>query len=174
MTRRALGESLLLFLLVLITFFAAFHLDRLSLALGLTRADRPAHPSPATAGTPPARVRLLADHLGHFEVTAQINGQAADFVIDTGASAVVLSFESAQRLGLAEGLRFTGTTITANGLSKVAPIRLPAIQIGEIIVEDVRAHVAPRGKLSINLLGMSFIRRLQRLEMRGRELILVK
>ena len=184
-TRRAIGESLLWLALILSTFFAVFYFDKMTAALGLT-ADERAAPArtvvegPAQAGEngiPPAKpvsVRLYADGHGHFEVAAVIGGHDIDFVIDTGATAVALSYEDARRLGLAENLKFTGTTITANGMSKVAPIVIPLLQIGDISVKNVRAHVAAPEKLSINLLGMSFIRRLQRFEMRGQELVLVK
>jgi aspartyl protease family protein len=98
----------------------------------------------------------------HFNIKSYVNNQSAEFVLDTGASAVVLTHGTAQRLGLlpAEG-GYTQTVSTANGMTKVAPIRIDELRIGSIIIKDIKASVAQPDELDVNLLGMSFLSRLK-------------
>ena len=119
-------------------------------------------------------VRVRADRRGHFALKAYINGRPVDFMADTGATVVALSYEEAGRLGLTGSLQFTAVTKTANGTARVAPITLDRIEVDDIIVRNVRAMVAEPGKLGVNLLGMSFISKLTRFEMLGNELVLVQ
>jgi aspartyl protease family protein len=119
-------------------------------------------------------VRVRADRRGHFAVKAYVDGRPVDFMADTGATVVALSYEEAGRLGLTGGLQFTAMTKTANGTARVAPVMIDRIEVDDIIVRNVRAMVAEPGKLNVNLLGMSFISKLSRFEMQGNELILVQ
>lgn len=125
----------------------------------------------AGQGMPPIAhktVVLNANSYGHFQAVAEINGQQVEFMTDTGATYVALSYETAQRLGLApQNLRFTGRSTTANGVARVASIVIEAIRIGEITVKDVQAVVAEPGRMTQNLLGMSFIRQLSGFELNG-------
>ena len=61
---------------------------------------------------------------------------------------------------------------TANGTARFAPVRLDRVQIGDIVVQDVEAAVAEPGKLRTTLLGMSFLGRLQRVDMRAGTMVL--
>jgi aspartyl protease family protein len=98
----------------------------------------------------------------HFSIDGHVNNQSTSFVLDTGASAVVLTHDTAQRLGLLAGENsYTQTVSTANGLTKVAPIRIDELRISSIVLQDVKASVARPGELDINLLGMSFLSRLK-------------
>ena len=72
------------------------------------------------------------------------------------------------------GDEFTMESRTANGTAKIAPVMLDRIRIGDIEVRDVEAFVAEPGKLFQTLLGMSFLRRLSQIDIRGRELVLVQ
>ncbi len=118
-------------------------------------------------------VALSAGHNGHFNVSALINGKHVSLIADTGASLVVLNYDEAARLGLEpETLAFTATAQTANGPAKFARAKLDVVRVGGIEVRNVRAAVAEPGRLSKNLLGMSFIGRLTRFEMKGRQLVL--
>jgi len=125
----------------------------------------------ASQGRPPAThktVVLAANNYGHFQATAEINGQQVEFMTDTGATYVALSYETAQRLGLApQNLRFTGRSTTANGVARVASTEIDSIRIGEITVKGVQAVVAEPGRMTQNLLGMSFIRQLSGFELNG-------
>ena len=67
---------------------------------------------------------------------------------------------------------FTGVAKTANGSARVAPVTISRISIGDITVRNVPAVVSERGKSDRTLLGMSFLGRLSRVEMRGGTLVL--
>ena len=78
----------------------------------------------------PARktVVLNANTYGHFQAVAEINGQQVEFMTDTGATYVALSYETAQKLGITQNLRFTGRSTTANGVARVASIEISEIR----------------------------------------------
>jgi aspartyl protease family protein len=102
---------------------------------------------------------------GHYYARAEVNGRPIDVMVDTGASMVALTYEDALRAGLS--LRpsdFTGRVSTANGVAAVAPVTLARVTIGRITVRDIRAAVCERGKLERTLLGMSFLSRLERVD----------
>ncbi len=121
------------------------------------------------------KVVLSANDYGHFHAVAQIKGQQVEFMTDTGATYVALSYETAQKLGLApQNLRFNGRSTTANGVARVASIVLDVIQIGDISVKNVQAVVAEPGRMTQNLLGMSFIRQLSGFELNGARLTMIE
>jgi len=122
-----------------------------------------------------SRVTLRANSLGHFSVTADINGMPVEMMADTGATYVALTFKTALSLGLQPSdLPFTKQTDTANGVTAVAPVTLDEVRVGDIAVRRVRAVVTAPGRLRQNLLGMSFINRLSRFEMSGQRLTLTQ
>ena len=109
---------------------------------------------------------------GHFVLEADVDGQAVRFLVDTGASDVVLSPSDARRLGFNNNkLRFTKTYRTANGIVKGAPVRLSRVAIGPIIVTNVRASVNSVA-MKRSLLGMSFLSRLSGYEVSGGRMML--
>jgi len=92
-------------------------------------------------------------------------------LVDTGASAVVLSFEDAERIGLEpQRLAYTVTVSTANGRATAAPVRLDEIAIGPVLRRNVRAMVTEEGRLDQSLLGMTFLSTLGSFQMQGEEL----
>lgn len=133
----------------------------------------PEPPSDPDDESSPGRVVLRAGESGHFEVKAYINNRRIDLLADTGATYVVLSYDDADNLGLTGDLDYSGTARTANGVSRVAPVLLSSVEVGDIKMRDVKAIVAEKGALHTSLLGMSFIGRLQSFEMSGRKLVLV-
>ena len=117
-------------------------------------------------------LRINAGANGHFHVVAHINGEPVRFLIDTGATDIVLNREAAQRAGYdVDNLRFTRPYRTANGIGYGAPIRLDSIVIGPFGVADMPASVndAP---MSSSLLGISFLERLRSYEVRGSVMLL--
>ena len=109
---------------------------------------------------------------GHFYLTLELNGTPVRFVVDTGASEMVLSAEDAARVGIPqETLVFSGRAYTANGTVETAPVRLETVALGPIVDQGVRA-VVNRGELAESLLGMSYLRRFDRLEISGGQLLL--
>ena len=71
---------------------------------------------------------------GHFYVTLDINETAVRFVVDTGASLVVLNTEDAARVGYTPGsLRFSGQASTANGRVRIAPITIEEVDRKSVV-----------------------------------------
>ena len=110
---------------------------------------------------------IPADAGGQFHANALIDGQDVDVMVDTGATMVALTAETAERLGVvvdpaAPKLR----THTANGDSLVSPVVLREVGLGSIEMNDVEAVVMPPGAAGDNLLGASFLKRLASVEQR--------
>jgi len=118
-------------------------------------------------------VVLEADASGHYMVDGSIEGRPVRFIVDTGATRVALSAETARRIGLAiDKSAFTALTRTANGTVAAAPVRLEEVRIGGARVADVDALVLPEGALDVDLLGMSFLSRLGSFRVSGRQMVL--
>lgn len=110
---------------------------------------------------------------GGFTVQAKVNGRPEAFAFDTGASAVVLTAETAAALGIRPGpAAYRVQVQTANGRTAAAPVVLDTVAVGPISETRVAALVTKPGALAINLLGMSFLERLASYEVRGGRLIL--
>lgn len=120
-----------------------------------------------------SEVHLKAGRNGHFYAPVRLNGREIRAVVDTGASSVALSYDDAQAAGIfVRDSDFTLKTYTANGIARSAPVMIDRIELDGIVVYNVRGTVAEPGRLHITLLGMSFLGKLSRFEMRGRELVL--
>ena len=118
-------------------------------------------------------VEISRGGAGNFSIRADVNGARMPMVLDTGASAVVLTLQSAKAAGLpTEILKFDVTVDTANGRTRAASVTLDRVAVGSIVERQVPALVAQPGQLSTNLLGMSFLNRLQGWEVRGDKLVL--
>ena len=113
-------------------------------------------------------VEVVRGHSGDFAVTAHINGARTAMVLDTGATSVVLTQQAAKAAGLPlEVLNYTVNVDTANGRTRAAPVTLDRLAVGGLTEHAVPALVAQPGQLKSNLLGMSFLNRLQSWEVRG-------
>ena len=107
-------------------------------------------------------VRLESDGRGQFRVEARVDGRPIDFMVDTGASSVVLRESSAAKLGIfPRPSEYIGRSSTANGIAKFAPVRLNRVEVNGINVYDVNAAVMPDEALGVNLLGMTFLSRVK-------------
>jgi aspartyl protease family protein len=119
------------------------------------------------------RIRKRPD--GHFMVHTEANGVLMQMLVDTGASTVVLRPEDGRLLGFeVDQLRYVVPVQTANGTTYAASIRLKTLSVGKIKMNNVEALVAKRGTLRENLLGMSFLNRLNSYEFSGEYLTLRK
>ena len=108
-----------------------------------------------------------------FSVAAHVNGARVPMVLDTGASAVVLTQEAAKAAGLPlEVLNYSVSVDTANGRTRAAPVTLDRLSIGDITERSVPALVAQGGQLRTSLLGMTFLNRLESWEVRGDKLMM--
>jgi len=142
---------------------------------GAAKPDKPAVAVSQQAGAaaPEAyEIAVESGDGGHFWLEAEVNGVAIQFIVDTGASAVVLTKADAERLGLhANEQDFTLRFQTANGDIDAAPARLDRIRIGDLIVDDVEAAVVD-APLETSLLGMTFLDRLAGYEVQDGSLLL--
>ena len=122
----------------------------------------------------PARaVQIARGQGGEFALHAKINGVSAPMVIDTGATSVVLTWETAKAAGLPlELLLYNVDVETAGGHTKAARLTLDRLAIGKLVERSVPALVVPRGQMKTNLLGMSFLDRLESWEVRADRLML--
>lgn len=109
---------------------------------------------------------------GHFMVEAKVDTVPVRFMVDTGASHVILSRADAARLGFDPAtLRYTQRFSTANGEILAAPVTLATVSLGPATFENVRAYVSD-GDFDGSLLGMSFLRRFRSYEVRDSVLTL--
>jgi aspartyl protease family protein len=109
----------------------------------------------------------------HYFTDAMLNGRSMSFMVDTGASTVALSYDEGRRLGLiSPGDRWDVKMQTANGVARAKRVTLDSVRIGGIVVRNVTATISEEGALSGNLLGMSFLGKLSRFEMRNGLLVM--
>ena len=131
--------------------------------------------SPHTAMNAQGRqtVTLIAGSDGHFTARAEVDGTQVTFLVDTGASSVVMSDEDARAIGIdVANLSYDTPVATANGITTAARVRLDTISIGDIRRDEVAAMVARKGAMNGSLLGMTFLSTLSAFEFRGDRLIL--
>jgi aspartyl protease family protein len=104
-------------------------------------------------------VQLIANRQGHFVMTGQVNARPVQFMLDTGATDVAIPVSVADQLGLARGARVEVST--ANGRSEGFRTTLDRLQIGDIVLTNVRALVVPGLDGEQALLGMSAMKQLE-------------
>jgi aspartyl protease family protein len=111
---------------------------------------------------------------GHYHMTLGVNGAPIRFIVDTGATDLVLSREDAARAGLdLDELRYFGRAFTANGEVRTAQVRLDEVRVGEIVDTFVPA-VVNEGDMRVSLLGMSYLQEFGRIEIADDTLRLVR
>jgi len=114
-------------------------------------------------------VTLKRSRSGHYHVSGEINGQRVEFMLDTGATDIVVPASLAQEMGLRklDRMRFN----TANGVAYGYSTYLDSVRIGNIELRGLQASINPNVNDSIVLLGMSFLKRVD-FSQRGDTLIL--
>ena len=111
---------------------------------------------------------------GHYYMTLDINGTPVEFVVDTGATDLVLTQDDARRAGLDPGsLDYVGRAFTANGEVATADVRLDAVTLGGVTDSGVRA-VVNGGEMRQSLLGMSYLQEFGRIEIANDRLRLIR
>lgn len=111
---------------------------------------------------------------GHYHLVLAVNGTKIDFVVDTGATDVVLSQEDARKVGLdPDNLTYLGSAQTANGVVQTATVSLETVRLGEIVDRNLRA-VVNGGDLDGSLLGMGYLGLFARIEIADGMLILTR
>ncbi|MCP3671123.1 MAG: TIGR02281 family clan AA aspartic protease [Gammaproteobacteria bacterium] len=112
---------------------------------------------------------LQRNRAGHYVASGRINGRKVTFLLDTGATDVVVSDELADDLGLRRGMRMTSKT--ANGVVSAWRTQLSDVSLGDISLQNVRASILPGLQGDEVLLGMSFLQQLEMVQ-RGKHLLL--
>jgi aspartyl protease family protein len=114
----------------------------------------------AVAMAPAREIVMSAGSGGHFMPEGAINGRAARFMVDTGATLVAIGRDEATRLGLDLSNASKGISQTANGPVPVQIVVLDRIRVGGVEINNVGAAIVPQA-LPFVLLGNSFLSRFQ-------------
>lgn len=108
---------------------------------------------------------------GHFYLVLEVDGQPIEFMVDTGASNIVLGSDVAEDLGIdTAGLAYLGEASTANGVVRTARVRLETVRLGPFTDTRVAAYVTD-GQMDGALLGMDYLRHF-RMEIDGNQMVL--
>ena len=120
------------------------------------------------------RIEVPRSPDGHYYLQTQVNGAPIRFVLDTGASMIVLTKEDAMRAGLnPDGLSYYSRAMTANGEVRTAPVRLESVTLGGFSDENVTALVN-EGEMNDSLMGMDYLQRWGKIEIAAGTLTLVR
>lgn len=118
------------------------------------------------------KIALRRAEDGHFYARVTVNGTELRFMVDTGASEMVLSQQDARRVGIAvDKLTFAVPTSTANGRVFAAGVVLDRVELGGFVDRNVRAMVNG-GRMSNSLLGMAYLDRFRSFGVEGDTLTL--
>lgn len=115
------------------------------------------------------RIRQASD--GHFWVDAELNGQPARFLVDSGATTTSISRTTATRAAIEASAGPGAIVQTANGLVTVQRGRAALLKVGGIERQDVAVHISD-GFGETNVIGMNFLSSLRSWSVEGRTLIL--
>jgi aspartyl protease family protein len=126
---------------------------------------------PGRAATHGHVVEIVRSQDGDFSIHTSVNGAKIAMLFDTGASSVILTQEAAKAAGLpTDLLTYTVDVDTASGRMHAAPVTLDRVAVGGLTEREVPALVVQAGGLKSNLLGMTFLNRLESWEVRGDKL----
>ena len=121
------------------------------------------------------KMELTADRRGHYTADFRLNGRPIAALVDTGATLVAINASTARRIGITlhpDDFRYK--VETANGPTKAASAMIDNLQIGRIVVDNVQAVVLQDKALSGTLIGMSFLNRLGKFEVKNGTLLMVQ
>jgi aspartyl protease family protein len=133
---------------------AVFEIDGKRTALGIGQA-RIARSAPAAQSA-----TLVADTAGHFAADGKVNGQPIRFMVDTGATVTAIPAADARRLGIDVAQGQIVLLRTANGTARGRQVKLDVVSVGSVTLYGVEAVVMEGDGLSMPLLGMSFLNRM--------------
>lgn len=128
---------------------------------------------PAQATMTDGRLEIPRASDGHYHLTLDIGGTPVRFLVDTGATNVVLSQDDARRLGIDPAtLTYLGQARTANGVVRTARVGLTDVRLGGFRDDRVAAYVTD-GDMEGSLLGMDYLRRF-RIEIADGRMVLTR
>lgn len=121
-----------------------------------------------------ARFELPRARDGHYYATALINGVPIEFVVDTGATGVVLRKTDASAAGIdVAALAFLNEAMTANGPVRIASVKADSFGLPGAELPRFRVDVN-EGQMSRSLMGMSYLQTFERIEISGGTLVLTR
>ena len=138
------------------TQFAVIEVDGLRQTLQLSAVVAPMA-GQAGEEDGPATVTLWAGSEGFFRADGTINGYPVRFLVDTGASSIAMSGDTARRVGLDLSAGQPGFARTASGITQIVSVKLDSVSVGDITLRNVEAGVVPGSYPETPLLGGSFL-----------------
>lgn len=118
-------------------------------------------------------MRIHTSEGGNFLIEGKVNGEPVLFLVDTGASDIVLSPADAQRAGFhPDRLQYNRDYSTANGYGQGATVTLEQLVVGNVRLSNEPASIN-KAEMQTSLLGMRFLRQLKSFRFEGDTLILV-
>ncbi|WP_106607973.1 retropepsin-like aspartic protease family protein [Shimia abyssi] len=166
--RRSLGKSLqhaVLWGLIILGMIAA-----VGLWDDIRQTVRPTQAVFADAG----RIEIPRGPDGHYRLTLDVNDTPLTFIVDTGATDIVLSKQDARKVGFdPDALPFYGRAMTANGEVRTAPVTLDQVSLDGLTDRNIPARING-GELSQSLLGMSYLQRFEQITITGNQMILTR
>lgn len=151
---KKMGQGMLFVSLVLALILMTLFFGRLE-----KRQHNPNQVPVSIAAAHRVEVILERNKAGHYVTSGTINGQAVEFLVDTGATDVVIPLNLANELGLQPGYR--SQAMTANGLIVVYATEINQLSIGQINLTNIRASINPSMHTSGILLGMSALKQIE-------------
>lgn len=168
-------QQAVVWLVVILVLMAGyvFRYDLQDLASRMSGGIVPGSPIQTTNDDGRTQVTLIRSENGHFEAVAGVNGKSVRFLVDTGATAIVLSADDAEIAGIdVARLAFNIPTQTANGIGRSARTVVDSLYLGGIERRNLSVMVAEPGRLFQSLLGQQFLESLSSYEKRGDRLTL--
>ena len=160
-------------IILVLTAGYVFRFDLQDLGSRFTGGLIPGSPISTVSNNGSTEVTLVRSDNGHFEAVAAVNEQSVRFLVDTGATSIVLSADDAQAAGIdVSNLNYTIITQTANGTGRSALAGIKSLYLGGIERKNMTVMVAEPGKLGQSLLGQQFLESLSSYEKRGDRLTL--
>lgn len=118
------------------------------------------------------RIEIARSQDNHYYLSLRVGDLPIRFMVDTGATSIVLSDRDADRLGIdRNSLVFLGEARTANGTIRTARVPLRNVSLEDTTMGDFTAFVG-EGQLDVSLLGMDFLSRFESVEIARDRLIL--
>lgn len=160
-----IGQQAAIWVLIFIGAVAAF---------GLWEDIRSTVPDTQASFTETGQIIVPRGRDGHYYLTLKLNDVPVRFIVDTGATDMVLSLEDADRVGLNPGeMRFLNQANTANGTVQTELVRLDTVSIGPITDRAVIARVS-QGEMPGSLLGMTYLSRFPSVRIEDGQMILAR
>jgi aspartyl protease family protein len=161
---KKMGQGMLFVSLVLALVLMTWFFGRLE-----ERQHNPNQLPVSTSAPHSVEVILERNRAGHYVTSGTINGHAVEFLLDTGATEVVVPIKLANDLGLQSG--YKSQAMTANGPIIVFSTEINQLSIGQINLTDIRASINPEMHAGSILLGMSALKQIEFIQ-RGNQLTL--